>query len=145
MASLTDMTSQYPYVTSSNTGLGGIFTGLAINPRKIREIVGYVSLFQELGHDVSNVLQIQCCESIHHQSRRGAIRYRGLGGVSEPGFRTGSRQVADKQQSWYKAARYRSRMGAYFKFRLSPFLLTYWQGVSTGRKRRCGWYVPQMV
>jgi len=25
----------YPYVTSSNTGLGGIFTGLAINPRKI--------------------------------------------------------------------------------------------------------------
>lgn len=30
----------FPYVTSSNTGLGGIFTGLAINPRKIREIVG---------------------------------------------------------------------------------------------------------
>ena len=26
----------YPYVTSSNTGLGGIFTGLAINPKKIR-------------------------------------------------------------------------------------------------------------
>lgn len=37
---------QYPYVTSSNTGLGGIFTGLAINPRKINEIVGFVSLCQ---------------------------------------------------------------------------------------------------
>ncbi|KAK7416366.1 Adenylosuccinate synthase [Neonectria magnoliae] len=30
----------YPYVTSSNTGLGGIFTGLAINPRKIKDIIG---------------------------------------------------------------------------------------------------------
>ena len=30
----------YPYVTSSNTGLGGIFTGLAINPTKIADIIG---------------------------------------------------------------------------------------------------------
>lgn len=37
---------QYPYVTSSNTGLGGIFTGLAIDPRKIRDIVGYVCVAQ---------------------------------------------------------------------------------------------------
>ncbi|KAI1129016.1 Adenylosuccinate synthetase, partial [Nemania abortiva] len=35
----------YPYVTSSNTGLGGIFTGLAINPKKIREVIGVVKAY----------------------------------------------------------------------------------------------------
>ncbi|KAK7424319.1 Adenylosuccinate synthase [Neonectria punicea] len=35
----------YPYVTSSNTGLGGIFTGLAINPRKIKDIIGVVKAY----------------------------------------------------------------------------------------------------
>ncbi|KDN69375.1 putative adenylosuccinate synthetase [Colletotrichum sublineola] len=28
----------YPYVTSSNTGLGGVFTGLGLNPKKINNI-----------------------------------------------------------------------------------------------------------
>nr|OQO16780.1 Adenylosuccinate synthetase [Rachicladosporium sp. CCFEE 5018] len=32
----------YPFVTSSNTGLGGIFTGLHLNPRKIQETIGVV-------------------------------------------------------------------------------------------------------
>jgi adenylosuccinate synthase len=36
---------QYPYVTSSNTGIGGIFTGLAINPKKIQEIIGVVKAY----------------------------------------------------------------------------------------------------
>ncbi|KAK0615312.1 Adenylosuccinate synthetase [Bombardia bombarda] len=35
----------YPYVTSSNTGLGGIFTGLAINPRKVDTVVGVVKAY----------------------------------------------------------------------------------------------------
>lgn len=35
----------YPYVTSSNTGLGGIFTGLAINPTKISSIIGVVKAY----------------------------------------------------------------------------------------------------
>ncbi|KAK3381057.1 Adenylosuccinate synthetase [Podospora didyma] len=35
----------YPYVTSSNTGLGGIFTGLAINPRKIEQVIGVVKAY----------------------------------------------------------------------------------------------------
>ncbi|KAF2674496.1 Adenylosuccinate synthetase [Microthyrium microscopicum] len=35
----------YPYVTSSNTGLGGIFTGLAINPTKIKQIIGVVKAY----------------------------------------------------------------------------------------------------
>ncbi|KAK4210349.1 adenylosuccinate synthetase [Rhypophila decipiens] len=35
----------YPYVTSSNTGLGGIFTGLAINPKKIKNVVGVVKAY----------------------------------------------------------------------------------------------------
>jgi len=35
----------YPYVTSSNTGLGGVVTGLAINPRKINEIIGVVKAY----------------------------------------------------------------------------------------------------
>ncbi len=29
----------YPYVTSSNTGLGGVVTGLAINPTKIESVI----------------------------------------------------------------------------------------------------------
>lgn len=35
----------YPYVTSSNTGLGGVFTGLNLHPRKVREIVGVVKAY----------------------------------------------------------------------------------------------------
>ncbi|KAF3166556.1 phosphoribosylaminoimidazole carboxylase ade2, variant 2 [Orbilia oligospora] len=35
----------YPYVTSSNTGIGGVFTGLAISPFKIREITGVVKAY----------------------------------------------------------------------------------------------------
>ncbi|TKA77215.1 Adenylosuccinate synthetase [Friedmanniomyces simplex] len=35
----------YPYVTSSNTGLGGVFTGLHLNPRKIKETIGVVKAY----------------------------------------------------------------------------------------------------
>ena len=35
----------YPYVTSSNTGLGGIFTGLHLNPKKIQETIGVVKAY----------------------------------------------------------------------------------------------------
>lgn len=35
----------YPFVTSSNTGLGGVFTGLHLNPRKIRETIGVVKAY----------------------------------------------------------------------------------------------------
>ena len=35
----------YPYVTSSNTGLGGIFTGLHLHPRKIKETIGVVKAY----------------------------------------------------------------------------------------------------
>ncbi|KAF3941363.1 hypothetical protein ABW19_dt0204748 [Dactylella cylindrospora] len=35
----------YPFVTSSNTGIGGVFTGLAISPFKIRDIVGVVKAY----------------------------------------------------------------------------------------------------
>ncbi|KAG6003583.1 hypothetical protein E4U21_001870 [Claviceps maximensis] len=35
----------YPYVTSSNTGLGGIITGLAINPAKIDNVIGVVKAY----------------------------------------------------------------------------------------------------
>ncbi|KAI0024580.1 Adenylosuccinate synthetase [Xylariomycetidae sp. FL0641] len=35
----------YPYVTSSNTGLGGIFTGLAINPTKLDQVIGVVKAY----------------------------------------------------------------------------------------------------
>lgn len=39
------MKGTYPYVTSSNPCLGGIITGLAINPRKIETIVGVVKAY----------------------------------------------------------------------------------------------------
>ncbi|KAI9836177.1 MAG: hypothetical protein M1838_005114, partial [Thelocarpon superellum] len=35
----------YPYVTSSNTGIGGVFTGLALNPFKIQDIIGVVKAY----------------------------------------------------------------------------------------------------
>ncbi|KAG9246298.1 Adenylosuccinate synthetase [Calycina marina] len=35
----------YPYVTSSSTGLGGVFTGLALNPKKINNIIGVVKAY----------------------------------------------------------------------------------------------------
>ena len=35
----------YPFVTSSNTGLGGIFTGLHLNPKKVQETIGVVKAY----------------------------------------------------------------------------------------------------
>ncbi|RKF53175.1 Adenylosuccinate synthetase [Erysiphe neolycopersici] len=36
----------YPFVTSSNTGLGGVFTGLGgLNPRNVRSIIGVVKAY----------------------------------------------------------------------------------------------------
>ena len=35
----------YPYVTSSNTGLGGVFTGLHLSPRHIEETIGVVKAY----------------------------------------------------------------------------------------------------
>ncbi|RYP74880.1 hypothetical protein DL771_002801 [Monosporascus sp. 5C6A] len=35
----------YPFVTSSNTGIGGIFTGLALNPRQIDHIIGVAKAY----------------------------------------------------------------------------------------------------
>ncbi|KAI9747000.1 MAG: hypothetical protein M1815_004742, partial [Lichina confinis] len=35
----------YPFVTSSNTGLGGVFTGLALSPLKVKEIIGVVKAY----------------------------------------------------------------------------------------------------
>ncbi|KAL2757893.1 hypothetical protein ACRALDRAFT_2040225 [Sodiomyces alcalophilus JCM 7366] len=75
----------YPYVTSSNTGLGGIFTGLAINPTKIDEIIGVVKAYTTR-----------------------------VGGGPFPTEDTG--EVGTKLQEIGRE----------------------W-GVSTGRKRRCGW------
>lgn len=35
----------YPFVTSSNTGLGGVMTGLHLSPRKIDEVIGVVKAY----------------------------------------------------------------------------------------------------
>jgi adenylosuccinate synthase len=35
----------YPYVTSSNTGLAGCFTGLALDPMKVKNIIGVVKAY----------------------------------------------------------------------------------------------------
>ncbi|KAI4136617.1 MAG: hypothetical protein L6R39_007703, partial [Caloplaca ligustica] len=35
----------YPWVTSSATGIGGVFTGLALSPFKIKEIIGVVKAY----------------------------------------------------------------------------------------------------
>ncbi|KAI5809663.1 Adenylosuccinate synthetase [Peziza echinospora] len=35
----------YPYVTSSNTGIGGVLTGLAISPMKLKNIIGVVKAY----------------------------------------------------------------------------------------------------
>ncbi|TGZ85636.1 Adenylosuccinate synthetase [Ascodesmis nigricans] len=35
----------YPFVTSSNAGIGGVITGLAISPFKIKEIIGVVKAY----------------------------------------------------------------------------------------------------
>jgi len=35
----------YPYVTSSNTGIGGVITGLGIGPRDIAQVVGVAKAY----------------------------------------------------------------------------------------------------
>ena len=35
----------YPYVTSSSTGVGGVFTGLALSPFQVKEIIGVVKAY----------------------------------------------------------------------------------------------------
>ncbi|KAG7290792.1 hypothetical protein NEMBOFW57_000795 [Staphylotrichum longicolle] len=75
----------YPFVTSSNTGLGGVITGLAVNPRKIKEIIGVAKAYTTR--------------------------------VGEGIFKT--EDVGEQGQKLQEIGRE-------------------W-GVSTGRKRRCGW------
>ncbi|KAL5917715.1 Adenylosuccinate synthase [Pyricularia oryzae] len=75
----------YPYVTSSNPCLGGIITGLAINPRKIETIVGVVKAYTTRVGD-----------GIFKTEDEGEI----------------GTKLQDVGREW---------------------------GVSTGRKRRCGW------
>ncbi|KAG5949367.1 hypothetical protein E4U53_005910 [Claviceps sorghi] len=75
----------YPYVTSSNTGLGGIITGLAINPTKIDNVIGVVKAYTT-------------------RVGGGPFKTEDLG---EAGTK-----LQDVGREW---------------------------GVSTGRKRRCGW------
>ena len=36
----------YPMVTSSNTGIGGVFTGLGLSPFKLKEVIGVVKAYQ---------------------------------------------------------------------------------------------------
>ncbi|KAF3763532.1 adenylosuccinate synthase activity protein [Cryphonectria parasitica EP155] len=86
----------YPYVTSSNTGLGGIFTGLAIDPRKIREIVGTaLMLFAN-----------------HHRVVKAYTTRVGEGPFATEDTAEAGTKLQDIGREW---------------------------GVSTGRKRRCGW------
>ncbi|KAH6624638.1 Adenylosuccinate synthetase [Chaetomium sp. MPI-SDFR-AT-0129] len=75
----------YPFVTSSNTGLGGVITGLAVNPRKIKEVVG-----------VAKAYTTRVGEGIFKSED-----------VGEDG-----KKLQEIGREW---------------------------GVSTGRKRRCGW------
>jgi len=75
----------YPYVTSSNTGLGGIFTGLAIDPTKIERIIGVVKAYTT-------------------RVGEGVFKTEDLGDVGQ--------KLQEIGREW---------------------------GVSTGRKRRCGW------
>jgi adenylosuccinate synthase len=75
----------YPYVTSSNPCLGGIITGLALNPRKIGDVVGVVKAYT---------------------TRVGAGPF-----LTEDEAEAGTK-LQDIGREW---------------------------GVSTGRKRRCGW------
>ncbi|KAL9002216.1 MAG: hypothetical protein Q9188_004850, partial [Gyalolechia gomerana] len=35
----------YPFVTSSATGIGGVFTGLALSPFKIKEVIGVIKAY----------------------------------------------------------------------------------------------------
>ncbi|KAG6002894.1 hypothetical protein E4U43_001019, partial [Claviceps pusilla] len=75
----------YPYVTSSNTGLGGIITGLAINPAKIDNVIGVVKAYT---------------------TRVGG------GPFKTEDLEEAGTKLQDVGREW---------------------------GVSTGRKRRCGW------
>ncbi|KAK3350329.1 Adenylosuccinate synthetase [Lasiosphaeria hispida] len=75
----------YPYVTSSNTGLGGIFTGLAIDPKKLDQIIGVVKAYTT-------------------RVGGGIFKTEDLGEAGD--------QLQKIGREW---------------------------GVSTGRKRRCGW------
>ncbi|KAL2170542.1 hypothetical protein VTG60DRAFT_4650 [Thermothelomyces hinnuleus] len=75
----------YPFVTSSNTGLGGIITGLAVNPRGIKEIIGVAKAYTT-------------------RVGEGIFKSEDLGEAGK--------KLQEIGREW---------------------------GVSTGRKRRCGW------
>ncbi|KAL2141103.1 hypothetical protein VTI28DRAFT_2793 [Corynascus sepedonium] len=75
----------YPFVTSSNTGLGGIITGLAINPRRINEVIGVAKAYTT-------------------RVGEGIFKSEDLGEAGK--------KLQEIGREW---------------------------GVSTGRKRRCGW------
>lgn len=55
----------YPYVTSSNTGMGGVFTGLALSPFKVQDIIGVVKAYTtRVGAGPFPTEQLNVCWSI---------------------------------------------------------------------------------
>ncbi|KAF2966333.1 hypothetical protein GQX73_g7212 [Xylaria multiplex] len=94
----------YPYVTSSNTGLGGVFTGLAIHPKKIESSF---HLLMSLNSQIIGVVKAYANYSLWVKTTR----------VGEGIFKTEDHaEIGAKLQMIGRE----------------------W-GVSTGRKRRCGW------
>ena len=89
----------YPYVTSSNTGVGGVFTGLALSPFKVRDIIGVVKAYTTR-----------------------------VGGGPFP-----SEQLNVREPVQWRARADRQDIGTKLQEDGHEY------GVTTGRRRRCGW------
>ena len=118
----------YPYVTSSNTGIAGIFTGLAISPHLKLDIIGVVKAYTTryvlfcplipviLAAGISNGSRaLETCSCSHNFVRTDHNNWLNrVGGGPFPTEDLG--EIGTKLQN----------IGREF-------------GVTTGRPRRCGW------
>ena len=94
----------YPFVTSSNTGLGGVITGLSLGWRSLKEVIGVVKAYTTRVGSYVQVPQLFPCPHLTLNLSSGPFPTEQLNDIGER-----------LQQIGHEV------------------------GVTTGRKRRCGW------
>lgn len=114
-------------MTSSSTGLAGVFSGLGLSPFKINEVIGVVKgelarvLENVEDHDIAN----QALSSLHNESRKVGIHYHSH--TNLPALLTQDSVALSLPSTRMPSAKSsRKKVARYFPFRLSnPSSLTY--------------------
>ncbi|KAF7251503.1 Adenylosuccinate synthetase isozyme 1, partial [Varanus komodoensis] len=126
----------YPFVTSSNCTVGGVCTGLGIPPQYIGEVYGVVKAYTtRVGIGAFPTEQINVMQFVTHQVFWSMVVIIALAPVNdlEEGVTSLLIKFADDTKMGAVATTEEQEIGNLLQSRGHEW------GVTTGRKRRCGW------